>query len=96
MRHQLVGAGVLIAVSVGYKVAIAAGGTLEQAHLAYLQSNPLAFLDDFALGMLLAALSVHVEVTGRTPRPLRLLDRRPELAWLIGGAALLSSARESA
>ena len=88
MRHQLIGAAALFAISLAYKVAIGAAGSLEDPHLAFLQSNPLAFLDDFALGMFLAAVSVWSELHGALARPLAVLDRRPGIAWAAGLVAL--------
>jgi peptidoglycan/LPS O-acetylase OafA/YrhL len=89
LRHQIWGAALLAGLSLAYKVAIGAAGTLEDGHLAYLQTNPLAFLDDFALGMLLAAASVHQEATGSLARPFRLVERRPAVAWAVAIAALV-------
>jgi peptidoglycan/LPS O-acetylase OafA/YrhL len=89
LRHQLAGVALLAALSLAYKLAIGAAGTLEDRHLSYLQSNPLAFLDDFALGILLATLSVYQEVTGSLTRALRVVERRPAVAWAVALAALL-------
>jgi peptidoglycan/LPS O-acetylase OafA/YrhL len=45
----------------------------------------LGSLSWFTPGMALAVLSVHLELSGRRPRLVRVLDHRPGLAW---GAAL--------
>jgi peptidoglycan/LPS O-acetylase OafA/YrhL len=50
------------------------------------------YLDEFALGMALAVISVRLE--GRAPpAPVRLLERRPGVAWLAAAGAFLLAAR---
>jgi peptidoglycan/LPS O-acetylase OafA/YrhL len=89
LRQELIGCAALFALSFLYKAAITATGVLEgDAGLPW-QINTLTFLDDFALGMALGVLSAYYEGRRDLPRPLRLLDRRPGLAW---GIALLALA----
>lgn len=88
LSSELAGAAVLFAASLAYKVAIVKAGTLEQPDLIILQLNLAAFLDDFALGMALAAVSVWYEGRDDPPRPLRVLERWPSLAWAAGLVAL--------
>ena len=89
LRQELLGAALLFLVSGAFKVVIAALGTVHVRHLAFLQSNPLVFLDDFALGMGLASMSAFYESREDLPRALRVLDRWPSAAWAIGLAALV-------
>ena len=89
LRQELAGAAVLFLISAAFKTTIAALGAVEVRHLVFLQSNPLVFLDDFALGMTLASISAYYESREEQPRALRLLDRWPGLAWAAGLAALV-------
>jgi peptidoglycan/LPS O-acetylase OafA/YrhL len=88
LRQELIGPAILVAIGLAYKLLIVEAGTLEQPQLVVLQLNTLAFLDDFAIGMALAAVSVWYEGRDDPPRPLRLLDRYPGIAWAIGLLAL--------
>jgi peptidoglycan/LPS O-acetylase OafA/YrhL len=88
LLQELWMAALVFAGGLAYKLSIVQAGTLEDPDLVVLQLNLLAFLDDFALGMALAALSVWYEGRDRLPRPLRLLDRFPSIAWLLALAAL--------
>jgi peptidoglycan/LPS O-acetylase OafA/YrhL len=89
LRQELIGPAVLFAIGVAYKFWIVEAGTLEQPELIVLQLNTLAFLDDFAIGMAAAAISVWYEGRDRDlPRPLRLVDRFPALPWLVALAAV--------
>ncbi|MBK5287376.1 MAG: acyltransferase [Acidimicrobiia bacterium] len=78
---ELIGVGVLIAVSTGWK-AFVLGGGFSDARIGQLKLWLPWWLDLFALGMGLAVLSVAVTSLGRTI-PARL-DRRaaPMLCWL--------------
>jgi peptidoglycan/LPS O-acetylase OafA/YrhL len=89
LRRELIGAACLFAFSFVFKVAAVQAGTLDNAHVSSLQVILLTFLDTFAVGMALAALSVRYEgVTGDDlPRALRLIDRRPWVPWLVAGVA---------
>jgi peptidoglycan/LPS O-acetylase OafA/YrhL len=86
IRQELIGCAVLLAVGFAYKVAITATGAIEGRDGVPLQLNTLTFLDDFAIGMALGALSAWYEGRRDLPWALRLHDRRPGIAW---GFALL-------
>ena len=88
LRQELVGPALLFAVGLAYKVFIVKAGTLEDPDLVVLQLNTLAFIDDFAFGMALAAISVWYEGRDDVARPLQLLDRFPGIAWALGLIAL--------
>ena len=81
---DLAGCIVLFVAGVAWKVPFVAGHDPVPATWA-LRALP-AFLDHFALGMGLAVLSVRWQRDG-LPRPLRVLDRRPGLAWLFAAVA---------
>lgn len=86
MRQELLGCAFLLLVSLVYKVAITATGSLEGEGGVPLQLNTLTFLDDFAIGMALGVLSAWYEGRRDLPRALRLHDRHPGIVW---GVALL-------
>jgi peptidoglycan/LPS O-acetylase OafA/YrhL len=46
-----------------------------------------AWLETFAAGMALAVVSVWATERGWRPRPVRVLERRPWIAWLVAGLA---------
>ena len=54
----------------------------------YLQLNTLAFLDAFAVGIALAALSVAVERGRDRPGWLRVLEQRPAVTWVVALAGV--------
>jgi peptidoglycan/LPS O-acetylase OafA/YrhL len=87
IRQELLGCAALFVLSLVYKVAITATGAIDGNNGVPLQLNTLTFLDDFAIGMALGVLSAWYEGRTDLPRPLRLLDRRPAVAW--GGALAL-------
>lgn len=86
---ELGGLAALIVVSLAWKVVVLSGvatptvGTHVELFLLP------AYLDLFALGMGLGLLTVLYPAGSRLPRGLRLLDRRPAIAWL---AALVAFA----
>ena len=88
LRQELIGCAALFGVSLVYKVAITATGALEGSDGLPWQLNTLTFLDDFAIGMALGAVSAYYEGRSDLPRPLRLVDRYPSVAWGVGLAAL--------
>jgi peptidoglycan/LPS O-acetylase OafA/YrhL len=86
IRQELIGCGVLLMISLAYKVAITATGAIDGRSGVPLQLNTLTFLDDFAIGMALGVLSAWYEGRRDLPRALRLHDRYPSISW---GVALL-------
>jgi peptidoglycan/LPS O-acetylase OafA/YrhL len=91
MARELVGLALLFAASVAWKVVALKLADLHSPE-PQVALMPLGnFLDQFALGMGLAVLSVWYEdQPGRLPGPLRLLDRFPSLAWAMAFLALLA------
>jgi peptidoglycan/LPS O-acetylase OafA/YrhL len=94
LRQELIGCGLLLLVSLVYKVIVTATGAIEGPNGVPLQLNTLTFLDDFAIGMALGVVSAYYEGRHDVPRPLRVLDRHPGVAWGIGlgGVAITSLA----
>ncbi len=82
--NELLGVGLLFVVGVAWKIAFLAGHDPVPAQAA-LRALP-AYLDHFAVGMLLAVLSVRWHGSP-LPRGIRVLDRFPALAWVGAGAA---------
>jgi peptidoglycan/LPS O-acetylase OafA/YrhL len=52
------------------------------------------FLDEFALGMGLAVLSVYYQDAPRLPAPLRLVERAPVVPWLLAAVAFWAVATQ--
>lgn len=81
MRQELWGCAVLFCVSFAYKLVVTASGAIEGPAGTPFQLNTLTFLDDFAIGMALGALSAWYEGRHDLPRVLRVHDRFPSIAW---------------
>ena len=88
LRCELLGAGVVFLASAAYKGLLAGTGAVEDPHQVYLQLNTLAFLDAFAVGIALAALSVAVERGRDRPGWLRVLEQRPAVTWVVALAGV--------
>jgi peptidoglycan/LPS O-acetylase OafA/YrhL len=81
VRGELIALALLAAASVVYKIVLVEKHALDDSSLGpYMLSLP-QFLDQFAVGMGLAVVSVWLAGRERQPRAVRLLDRRPGLAW---------------
>jgi peptidoglycan/LPS O-acetylase OafA/YrhL len=87
-RQELGGCAVLFLLSLVYKLVVTATGAIEGADGVPFQLNTLTFLDDFAVGMALGVLSAWYEGRDDLPRPLRLIDRYPSIAWAVALVAL--------
>ena len=82
LRGEVAGLAGLFCVSVAYKVAILASGTHKVVIKPQLDALP-SFLDQFALGMGLAVLSLWIERRGGLPRRLELIERFPSIPWIV-------------
>jgi peptidoglycan/LPS O-acetylase OafA/YrhL len=92
LRAQVVGLVGLIAVSELYKGLVFAAGGARNARVSPALVALPGYIDEFAIGMLLAVASVAFE--GRAgPRLLRAIAQRPWLAWLGALAAFLLVSR---
>jgi len=72
----------LFAASVLLKVAMVSLGAITNPNYSPFMLSAPAFLDQFAIGMALAVLSVHFETSRERPSLLRLVERWPSVAWL--------------
>ena len=88
VRQELIACALLVAVSFGYKVLITATGWISGHYGPPFQLNLLAFMDDFAIGMALATLSIAYLGRREQPAAIRAIDRRPSIAWAVAGLAL--------
>jgi peptidoglycan/LPS O-acetylase OafA/YrhL len=89
VRFELIALAALAAASFAYKVVMVQKGALvDPGYGPYMLSLP-PFLDQFALGMGLAVVSVWWSSLDEQPRLLALLDRRPAIPWLVAAAAFV-------
>ena len=87
LRGEMVGLALLVAGSIAYKLIVVSGGDPDAVDGSPALVALPAYLDQFALGMGLAVLSVWLERRQGVPRALAPLDRFPALAWGIALAA---------
>jgi peptidoglycan/LPS O-acetylase OafA/YrhL len=88
MRQELAGCALLLVASLVYKVIVTATGAIDGPGGLPFQLNTLTFLDDFAIGMALGAVSAWYEGRTDLPRALRVLDRFPSIGWGVALVAL--------
>jgi peptidoglycan/LPS O-acetylase OafA/YrhL len=91
LRLQVAGIAGLWLFSMAYKAVLLATGivpVIPGSPLPAMVTLP-GYLDEFALGMGLAVASAWFELTGAEPPVVRLLGRRPWLAWGFALAAFL-------
>jgi peptidoglycan/LPS O-acetylase OafA/YrhL len=86
LRAELVAAAGLFGVSLAYKLWVFSMGPVTDLSLLPWRLALPEYLDYFAVGIALAALSVVWEDTGSLPRAIRLVDRWPWLPWLAAAA----------
>ena len=86
-RTEALGLAGLVAVSVAWKVVVLGAGSAEQVRITPLLLALPAYLDQFALGMGLAVLTVWLQGRPSPPAWLRAFDRAPSLSW---GVALIA------
>jgi peptidoglycan/LPS O-acetylase OafA/YrhL len=82
LRIELLAAGGLFALSLAYKLWVFSMGPVTDVSLLPWRFALPEYLDYFAIGIALAALSVAYSDADELPRPLRVVERRPWLAWL--------------
>jgi peptidoglycan/LPS O-acetylase OafA/YrhL len=87
LRSELLGLLVLVIVSEVWKAVVLGAGNPRQVDISPALDALPSYLDQFALGMALAVLSVWIELGGRTPGIVRSLQRRPGLSWLFAAVA---------
>jgi peptidoglycan/LPS O-acetylase OafA/YrhL len=91
LRVQIVGVGGLWLFSVAYKAVL-----MKTGAVAVIPGSPQpalvtlpGYIDEFALGMGLAVASAWLELGGAEPALVRLIGRRPGVAWAFALAAFL-------
>ena len=89
IRWELIALAALALASLVYKVILVENHALDDSSLGpYMLSLP-QFLDQFAVGMALAVASVWLSSREEQPGAVRLLDRRPGIAWAFAFAAFV-------
>jgi peptidoglycan/LPS O-acetylase OafA/YrhL len=87
LRSELIAAAALFAAGLAYKLWVfSMGPALDPSLLRWRLALP-EYIDYFAIGIALAAISIAYERADSLPAPLEALARRPWAAWL-GAAAL--------
>jgi peptidoglycan/LPS O-acetylase OafA/YrhL len=86
VRSEALGLLALVVVSAIWKVAVLLAGNHHQIEVTPLLIALPAYLDQFAIGMGLALLTVWLPRRDHASRPVELLDRAPWLPWV--GAAV--------
>ncbi len=95
MRTELVALALIFAGSIVYKIVLLAGGNQEQIRITPALDSLPGFLDQFAIGMALAVLTVWLERRDSPlPRPLALVERFPVLPWLAAAAAFWVASKQ--
>jgi peptidoglycan/LPS O-acetylase OafA/YrhL len=92
IRLEIVGCVLLFALSAAYKVWVLGKGSPQDPQLYPWHFALPEFLDYFALGMALAALSVWFQGRERDSRVLRTVDAFPGAAWIVAAVTLVIAA----
>jgi peptidoglycan/LPS O-acetylase OafA/YrhL len=87
LRREAVALGAMAVLSLAYKAVLLAGMDPHQITITPLLLALPAYLDQFALGMGLAVLSVWLVDRASVPGAVRLLERRPGVAWAVAAVA---------
>jgi peptidoglycan/LPS O-acetylase OafA/YrhL len=95
LRAEVAGLAGLALLSIAYKLVVLSGSDPQQVVITpWLIALP-AYLDQFALGMGLAVLTIHLRRrSGPAPALVRLIDRRPALSWLVAIVAFWAVATQ--
>jgi peptidoglycan/LPS O-acetylase OafA/YrhL len=94
LRLELIGLGALTAISFAWRITILLAQEQPHARNLVVQAGTTwlpAYLDQFALGMLLAVLSAYFTATGRTP-PMLTSRALPKVSWGIAFVAFVAAA----
>ena len=88
LRAEVAALAALALFSAAWKVAVLSGTDPEQVVITPMLIALPAYLDQFALGMALAVLTVRLQRGDRrAPGAVRLVDRWPVLPWLVAAVA---------
>jgi peptidoglycan/LPS O-acetylase OafA/YrhL len=77
----------LVVASAAWKVAVLLNGNHHQIRVTPMLIALPAYLDQFAIGMALALLSVWLPRRARAPRVVELVDAAPWVPWLVAAVA---------
>jgi peptidoglycan/LPS O-acetylase OafA/YrhL len=83
MRAEALGLVGLAAFSLVWKIAVLSGMDAHQIRVTPLLIALPAYLDQFALGMGLAVLTLWLDQRSATPRAVAFVDRFPGASWLV-------------
>jgi peptidoglycan/LPS O-acetylase OafA/YrhL len=86
-RSELAVLLLLALVSVGWKLAVLLSGNYHQIEVTPMLLALPSYLDQFAIGMGLALMSVWLPRRERAPRAVQLVDTAPWLPWLLAAVA---------
>jgi peptidoglycan/LPS O-acetylase OafA/YrhL len=89
LRGELWALGALAAASMAFKIVVLTAQPAGPMRATWSLWTLPAYLDQFAVGMAIALLSVWWEKRDELPRLVRPLDRFPGIAWLFALASLL-------
>jgi peptidoglycan/LPS O-acetylase OafA/YrhL len=87
LRWEVIGLVVLVVISEVWKGLLLANANPHQVVITPALDSLPAFLDQFALGMGLAVLSVWIELRGSPPQWVGRFDRAPTVSWLFAAVA---------
>ena len=88
-RLELAGLAVLVAVSVAFKLLHLSTGELGEQATGWQLTMP-TYLDQLAIGMLVAVVSVRHPPGTTLPRAIRLVERAPAISWAVAVAAFVT------
>jgi peptidoglycan/LPS O-acetylase OafA/YrhL len=96
VRTELIALATLFAFSIAWKLGFLAAGDAHRVSITPALESLPGYLDQFALGMTVAVLSIWVEESPQAARPLRrtrtLLARAPWLPWALAAGAFAVAA----
>ncbi len=94
IRWEIVVLALIFCGSVVYKIALLAGGDQEQIVITPALTSLPSFLDQFAIGMALAVLTVWLERRPDLPAALRPLERFPVIPWAVAAVAFWAASTQ--
>ena len=93
LRGELIALGALFIASLVWKIALLANADPNQIRITPALESLASFLDQFALGMALAVMSIWAERRETLPRALQAVQRFPIACWLFSALAFWIAAK---